>query len=189
MQDGVAEEAKSVTGQIEHARAYATRKGWTVDPAHIYEDDGISGAEFARRPGLLRLMSALKPRPPFQALLITDRDRIGREQIETSYLLKQLIRAGVQVVECRGADGRVITLTSPTDKVILAVEDFAAEVERDKARQRTHDALLRRARAGHVPGGIVFGYDNVRVDGHVERRVNPTEAAVVRQIFEWAASG
>ena len=34
-QSAVADEAKSVTRQIEHARAYASRKGWTVDEAHI----------------------------------------------------------------------------------------------------------------------------------------------------------
>ena len=28
---------------------------------HVYVDDGISGAEFANRPGFLRLMNALKP--------------------------------------------------------------------------------------------------------------------------------
>jgi hypothetical protein len=32
------------------------------DEAHIYVDDGISGAEFAARPGFVRLMNALKPR-------------------------------------------------------------------------------------------------------------------------------
>ena len=42
----VSDEAKSVTRQIEHARVYAIRKGWTVDDAQIYVDDGISGAEF-----------------------------------------------------------------------------------------------------------------------------------------------
>ena len=31
-QTGVTDEEKSVTRQIEHATAYATRKGWTVDP-------------------------------------------------------------------------------------------------------------------------------------------------------------
>jgi DNA invertase Pin-like site-specific DNA recombinase len=51
-QTGVADDQKSVTRQIEHARAYATAKGWLVDPAHVYVDDGISGAEFANRPGL-----------------------------------------------------------------------------------------------------------------------------------------
>ena len=29
-QTGVSDEEKSVTRQIEHAKAYATRKGWTV---------------------------------------------------------------------------------------------------------------------------------------------------------------
>lgn len=40
---------KSVDRQVEHAMAYAARKGWTVDPTHVYVDDGISGAEFERR--------------------------------------------------------------------------------------------------------------------------------------------
>jgi DNA invertase Pin-like site-specific DNA recombinase len=88
---------KSVTRQVEHATAYAARKGWTVDPAHVYQDDGISGAEFVKRPGLLRLMNTLKPRPPFAVLVMSEESRLGREQIETAYLLKQLITAGVRV--------------------------------------------------------------------------------------------
>ena len=49
-QNGVADEARSVTRQIEHAKAYADRKGWSVAEDHIYLDDGISGAEFVKRP-------------------------------------------------------------------------------------------------------------------------------------------
>ena len=60
-QSGVNDEEKSVTRQIEHARVYAARKGWSVIEEHIYSDDGISGAEFVKRPGLIRLMNALKP--------------------------------------------------------------------------------------------------------------------------------
>ena len=67
-QSGIADEQKSVTRQIEHARQYAIRKGWTVDDSYVFMDDGISGAEFANRPGVLRLMNALKPRPAFQVL-------------------------------------------------------------------------------------------------------------------------
>ena len=51
-QIGVADEQKSVARQIEHARAYAARKGWTVADEHVFVDDGISGAEFANRPGV-----------------------------------------------------------------------------------------------------------------------------------------
>src|SRR5712691_11016402 len=95
-QTGVADEQKSVTRQIEHARVYAVAKGWTIDDASIYIDDGISGAEFANRPGFLRLMNALKPRPRFQVLIVSEVSRLGREQIETAYALKQLSIAGVR---------------------------------------------------------------------------------------------
>src|SRR5688572_13644028 len=49
--------------------------------------------------------------------------------------------------------------------------------------------MVRKARAGHVTGGKVFGYDNVRVDGHVERRINETQADVIRRIFTMCAAG
>ena len=192
-QTGTAEEAKSVTRQIDHARAYAAVKGWTIAEAHVYVDDGISGAEFAKRPGLVRLMNALTPRPPFQVLVMSEESRLGREQIETAYLLKQLITAGVRVVYY--LEDRERTLDSPTEKLLLSVATFADEMERVKARARTRDAMVRKARAGHVAAGRKYGYDNVAVTGsdgirsHVDRRINEAEAAIVRRIFELAASG
>ena len=48
--------------------------------------------------------------------------------------------------------------------------------EKEKARQRTTDAMDCKARAGQVTGGRVFGYDNIRIaKGHVDRRINETE--------------
>ena len=39
-------------------------------------------------------------------------------------------------------------------------------------------------------GGRVFGYDNLRIaKGHVERRVNDTDAMIVRRVYEMAAFG
>jgi hypothetical protein len=77
----------------------------------------------------------------------------------------------------------------------MSVAAFADEQERERARQRTYDALERKARALHVTGGRVYGYDNVEVrapDGrrlHVVRQVNPEQAAVVRRIFALCAEG
>ena len=93
----VSDDEKSVTRQIEHAKAYARKKGWAVAEDHIYSDDGISGAEFKKRPGFLRLMNALEPKPSFQVLIMSEESRLGREQIETAYALKQIITAGVRV--------------------------------------------------------------------------------------------
>jgi len=144
-QSGVGDEAKSVHRQIELGRLYAPRKGWTVDKASIYVDDGISGAEFARRPGFVRLMAALSPRR-FDVLVMSEESRLGRESIETAYALKQIITAGVRVFFY--LEDRERTLDSPTDKVLLSLTAFADELEREKARQRVTDSMSPHARAG-----------------------------------------
>src|SRR5918993_3110781 len=162
-QSATADEAKSVTRQIAHATAYAARKGWTVPEACIFVDDGISGAEFANRPGFVRLMAALKPRPPFQVLIMSEESRLGREAIETAYALKQLITNGVRVFFY--LEDRERTFDSPTDKLLMSVTAFADELEREKARQRVYDAMTRKAAAGQVTDGRVFGYDNLEVLG------------------------
>src|SRR3989441_1024469 len=192
-QNGVGDEEKSVTRQIEHAKAYAARKGWLVDDDHVYVDDGISGAEFIKRPGFIRLMNALSPRPPFQVLVMSEESRLGREQIETAYALKQITDAGVRVFFY--LEERERTLDNAMDKVMLSLTNFASEMEREKARQRTYDAMLRKAKALHVTGGKVYGYDNVEVLGtdgtrqSVTRRANPKQAAIIGRIFELYASG
>ena len=198
-QTGVADEARSVTRQIEHATLYAAKKGWTVPDELIFVDDGISGAEFERRPGFQRLLATLKHRPPFKFLVVMDESRIGRESIEVSSLLKLISVAGV-VTYCY-LDDKAVQLDTPTDKVMLALRGFTDESERTRGAQRTHDAMVRKARAGHVTGGRVYGYDNIEIlsglldaygrpkRDHVERRINQEQAAVVRRIFQLCAAG
>ncbi len=196
-QSGVSEDQKSITRQIDTARAYAAQKGWRVADDHVYVDDGISGAEFVKRPGYTRLMNALTPRPPFQVLIMSEDSRLGREQIEDAYAMKQILEAGVRVFLY--LDDRERTLDTPMDKILLSLVTFAAETERDKARQRTYDAMARKAKLGQVTGGRVYGYDNVEIvapgpEGRpvrqgVIRKLNDVQAAVVRRIFQLCAAG
>jgi site-specific DNA recombinase len=186
-QNGVAEDAKSVTRQVDQARAFATTKGWTINESSIFVDDGISGAKFGvDRPELARLLNALKPRQ-FDVLVVSALDRIGRDQRETPYILQQIHDAGVQVWSY--LDARQIQLESEIDVFFVHVQALVATMERQKTSQRNRDSAEHKARAGHVTGGRIFGYDNVPVEGHVERRINDREAAVVRRIFELAALG
>ena len=55
-------------------------------------------------------------------------------------------------------EDRERTLDTAMDKVMLSLTNFADEMERERARQRTADAMTRKAKAGHVTGGRVFGY-------------------------------
>jgi DNA invertase Pin-like site-specific DNA recombinase len=134
-EQSVSDDAKSVTRQVEHARAYAQRKGWTVLDEHVYTDDGISGAEFQKRPGFLKLMASLGKRTPFEVLILSEPSRLGREQIETSYAIKRLADAGVTVY-CY-LDDKVLSVSTALDKVMLGLTGFASEVERERTRGRT----------------------------------------------------
>ena len=128
-----------------------------------------------------------------------EESRLGREQIEVAYALKQLSQAGVRVFLYLG--NRERTLDSPTEKLLMSVTAFADELEREKARQRTYDAMLRKAKARQVTAGRVFGYDNRDVldtvpgsDGkcrrlYVEQVVNRGEAEIVNRIFKLCAEG
>jgi site-specific DNA recombinase len=124
---------------------------------------------------------------------MSEESRLGRESIEVAYALKQLSQAGVRVFLYLGDRER--TLDTPTDKLLLNVAAYADELERERARQRTYDAMHRKAALGHVTGGRTYGYDNVEVLGpdgrrqHVERRVNVEQATVVRRIFALCAEG
>src|SRR5262245_39430091 len=126
-QNDVEDLDKSITRQIEQARAYAKLEGWTVADEHVYSDDGISGADCSRRPGFVGLMSALKPKPPFQILIMSEGSRLGRESIETAYTLKRIVTAGVRVFFY--LEDRERTLDSPMEKVMLAIQTMNDEVE------------------------------------------------------------
>ena len=197
-QQGVATEAKSVTRQVENARAFAASRGWTVDDTNVFIDDGRSGAEFKRRPGLQRLLATLTPKPPFDVLIVSEQKSIGREAFETGHLIKQLAQAGVEIFEY--VHGQSLTPKNWLDKAMSAMRSAADEAHREQTSERVHEAHLAKVRKGYVVGGRVFGYRNVDImkgtdqhgrplRSHVERVIDEIEAAVVVRIFELYASG
>lgn len=82
-QQDVADDAKSVGRQVEHACAYCALKGWPVNEACIYIDDGIRRAEFEKRPDLVRLLRDVEqPRPPFQVLVMSEESRSAASRLK-----------------------------------------------------------------------------------------------------------
>ncbi len=192
-EDDASEELRSVTRQVERCREYAARKGWMVVDALVFADDGISGAEFKRRPGLTALLTAAESKA-FDVLVMSEPSRLGREQAETAYVLKRIADGGATVwyyLEDRRAE-----LDSAVGKFIEAVHGFGSELERERTRQRTLDGLRKRAEAGYSTGGLAFGYRPAPcyasgrqdaygrpIPDHVDRRIDPDEAKVVVGIF------
>ena len=163
-------EDKSVATQIENARAFAAARGWNVDEAHIYADDAVSGAETRKLANRKRCLDAIASGDaPFQVLLMRDESRFSRRDGDEAFAeLKAIRRAGVQIYFY--GDGSTFEYgTLATNVVGFLKSEIAAEYRRQIAAM-TAEALRRKAVAGHVTGGRVFGYDIVPVNSHKERR-------------------
>ncbi|MEW8462110.1 MAG: recombinase family protein, partial [Candidatus Thiodiazotropha endolucinida] len=188
------EDNKSVKRQVRSAKAYAKKMQWVVDDDHIYIDDGISGAEYQNRPGFTRLLTNLKE---FDVLLMSESSRLGRDMLRNAYHVGEIIDSGVRIFyylteEEEKAD-------TPEQKIMITLKSYASEVEREKASQRSRDALERKAMKGYNTGGVVYGYDNHQVmvtnaqgeevKSHTEFRINNNQADVIRSIFRMYADG
>ena len=153
------DEARSTTRQIERAREYAARKGWAVDDRYIYVDEAVSGAEWKRRHGFNALLAALAPRPPFNVVIVSELSRIGRDAVRTPAAVLELEEAGVGLVSY--LNDAPITLGDEAGEMRTTLDSLLSSWERRRARQRTHDALRRRAEAGAVTGGQPYATRNV----------------------------
>lgn len=198
------EEARSVARQTANARAFAKTNGWRVLDAWVLGDDAISGAETKKLVNRQRLIDVIASgRAPFQVLIMRDDSRFSREDGEEAFgELKRLAQTGIEIWFYQ--DGKRFTFGTFGDNVVGFVRaEMNAEFRRQISRF-TKEAMVRKAQAGHVTGGRVFGYDNVcsacaRVippaqarcclQARTERRINDTQAAVVKRIFVLSAAG
>jgi DNA invertase Pin-like site-specific DNA recombinase len=164
-------EAKSIASQIENARAFARERGWTVAAEHVYYDDAVSGADTHKLRSRQRLLQTIEGGAPFQVLIMRERSRFSRRDGDEAFgELKRIAQAGVAVWFYK--DRSPFAFGTFADNVVGFMQAEGAAEYRRQVAAWTYEAMARRARSGFVTGGRVFGYDNVRVDGHVERRIN-----------------
>jgi site-specific DNA recombinase len=186
-QTGVADEAKSVVRQITGARAFISARHWTLDETHVYTDDGVSGALFANRVEFSRMMRDAEAHA-LDGIVLFDLDRFGRDSRQTMNFLHRLADLNVEVWDY-SREARVDLESFEGETVTFLNARFAQQF-REQIRKHTIRAMRAKAEQGFVTGGVVFGYDNVRIaKGHVERRINDDQAAIVREIFARFAEG
>ena len=151
-------ENKSVVRQVEHAKRYAEAKGWVVDPTHVYVDDGVSGRRIPKPSGIVS--DAQQPegvRRDRDVGALAPRARSGAHRSPWTAL---------SVMACGSSSTSLMKRWRPTsaiDRFMLNALSLAAELEREKARQRSHDALLRKAEKGYCTGGRVSGTRTCRL--------------------------
>jgi len=162
-----------------HVGAHAA-EGWALDPAHVFRDDGYSGAALAR-PGLDRLRDAIKGRE-VDRVLVTAPDRLARNYVHQMVLLEEWARAGcaAEFLDRPMSD-------DPHDHLLLQIRGAVAEYERTLIAERMRRGRLAKLRAGallpwtYAPYGYRLSPDRPRDPAGVA--TDPAEAAVVAELF------
>src|SRR5438093_5184477 len=174
---------RSVARQVQDARAYATRKGWTVPDEHVYIDDEVSAVDWGKRHAWARLTDNLGH---FGALLVWEQSRIGRDA-QALVALERVEEAGVKVWNYD--QDRQISVLEESGEVEAVVGNLMDRIERRRARTRAIAARRSRVANGGVGGGRVLGYRNVGEVKTKRREVDPAQAALVVRLFEMHAKG
>ena len=176
-------EHQTIEQQFERLTAHVRTNGaagWQLDPAHVFRDDGYSGATLAR-PGLDGLRDAIKNRA-VDRLLVTAPDRLARNYVHQMVLLEEWARAGCAVAFL----DRPMS-DDPHDHLLLQIRGAAAEYERTLIAERMRRGRLAKLRAGallpwtYAPYGYRLSPDRPRDPAAVQ--IEPAEAAVVAELF------
>lgn len=183
----------SIEDQFRLCRAHVERQDWTV--VATFEDAALSGFGIEHRPGYQQLLAAaLGPVRTFDVIVVEDCSRLTRDMGELMRLTARLRLKGLELIGV--SDG--IATGRQGAKVQLAVKGLMNELYLDDLRDKTHRGLSGLIARGLSAGGRIFGYRTVPVlpDGPGRRKtvsgryeIEPTEAAIVRRIFQESAAG
>lgn len=174
--------AASVEDQFRLLRQRAEREGWTVVGEHA--DRAISGT-VRDRPGLLACMAAIEGGEA-AVLLAESLDRLSRDQEDLANLYKRTRHVGAKIVTL--AEGTIGTIHIGMGGTMSALflEQLGEKVRRGQVGVVTD---------GRIPGGLSYGYRQVREfgpDGEPVkglRAIDEVEAGIVLRIFTEIAEG
>ncbi len=176
-EEGLEQAFNSLDAQREACAAYVMsqqHEGWTLLPEH-YDDGGISGGTMDR-PAMQRLLGDVRD-GKIDVIVVYKVDRLTRRLVDFAKIVEVLDEAGASFVSVTQAFNTTNSMGRLTLNVLLSFAQF----EREVTGERIRDKIAASKRKGMWMGGPVpSGYDVI------DRKlvINPTEAEMVRLIFE-----
>ena len=174
-------QTQTIEQQLERLRAHIQTQSWQLQDEHIFRDDGFSGS-ILNRPGLDRLRDRAAV-GELDLVLLTAPDRLARKYVHQVLLIEEL-----QQHNCRVEFLDRPMSEDPHDQLLLQIRGAVAEYERTLIAERMRRGRLSKYRAGVLlpwtrpPFGYRLHPEHPRDPSGV--RVEPTEGAIVTEIFE-----
>lgn len=169
------DQLNSLENQIKFFTEYADRTGDTL--VQLYADEGLSGTKIRNRKEFQRMMADAQ-RGLFEMVVVKDISRFARNTVDFLQNIRKLKAMGIETqfltanMTSMGSSEFVLTIFGA-----LAQEESANTSKRVKFGKRIN------AEKGRVPN-LVFGYDKT-IGEYFDLTINPSEADIVRQIFQW----
>lgn len=167
-----------VENQIDIARGIAEDEGWTLDPAHIFSDDGIAASGRAiddttleNRPGALAALEAIRA-GAFDVLIAVEGERLARTYLDGLRWIEASTVGGV--TWHLDTDGALDPSTPAGEETAVGI--FASGRREGRVRNARQKRRYDRDAAQGIPkrGSRPFGYE---VDGITLRE---SEARLIR---------
>jgi site-specific DNA recombinase len=180
---------KSIARQQSEVMPHCKRQGYRVVAEH--QDEGISGSEVKRRPGLQKLLALAKSRQ-IDGVVVDDLDRLARlDLLELGVLLSPLREAGVWVESC--AQGRM-DYNTMAGRIMLGIGGEARRGEQLATARRVLTSHLERARDRRQPPQTktAYGYRRDPIPGTTLKAlpvIDEVTSEHVRSIFRWYVEG
>ncbi len=173
-------QAQTIDQQVSRLQAHVSQQDWTVNPEHVFRDDGFSGARF-NRPGLDQLRDRVA-RAEVDRVLVTEPDRLARKYVHQVLLIEEWQGHGCEVEFIDRPMSQ-----DPHDQLLLQIRGAVAEYERTLISERMRRGRLVRLQAGQLLPWTrpPFGF---RVDPEHPRAAagltcDAYEAAIVDSMF------
>ena len=176
-------EGTSIDTQVEECLALAAKDGLSVDPEYIFREQWTS-VDFDR-PLFNRLRSMILNRS-VDFIYVHNPDRLVRDPLHLMIVMEECSASGAELrfVNAEFPD-------TPEGRLMAYITGYVSQRERLQIMERTRRGKRRTAREQQrLPNGTgsgLYGYDYHK--DTKTRTINEQEAAIVRQIFEWAFEG
>jgi site-specific DNA recombinase len=176
----------TIASQVEALKQRVRDDGLELEESLCFIDEGHSGAVLIR-PALERLRDQVAARL-IDRLYVHSPDRLARKFAYQILLLDEFRRCGVTAVFLNHDIG-----DKPEEQLLLQVQGIIAEYEAAKILERSRRGKMHAARHGSVSvfAKAPYGYRYINkseVNGEARFEVVPSEASVIRSIFEWYAN-
>lgn len=164
---------------LARARAIAAQLGATPQ---IYEFEDAASGEVLDRPGLEACRTFIRQQP-VNYFVCLDPDRFSRSLFLQLLVTDEIERAGIQLVFVQHNYE-----STPEGRLFYQMRGAIAEFEKAKIKERSTRGRKGKLAQGGIPNRVEpWGY--LWDSSASTLRINPTQAPLVQQMFEWYADG